>query len=216
MRSRRFIVAASLLLACGCRDELHPRSHAPVEPPVLNPEVIADAPLSGTIRGVPFTLHDARYIIDRRPAYAHTDILLSSGTASSLCGPIDPASATSVWLRLEGTAPITTQNLRIEVGKESPWAVHYQVRAKDGWMGSADASAVLAMHAPAPDGHVAGSLSVCFSDDAKSCVSGAFSAVNCPITIDAPVRGAQPPEAIPEKFRRAFVGADGDAGAHEH
>ena len=63
------------------------------------------------------------------------------------------------------------------------------------------------MHEPGPDGRVTGGLAVCFADDLKSCVSGSFDAQSCPSSLDAAVRGAMPPEAIPEKYRLQMLQA---------
>lgn len=196
-------LVAAVLASLGllsCRDELHPVDRKPVAPLVASPEAIPEAPLNGTIRGARFAIRDARYIVDRRPGYAHTDIRLSNGAAKDPCGPVEPATSSSVWLRLEGDAKVTTQNLKVEIGAPGPWSVHYQAREADGWLGSAEATAVLSIREPGPDGRLGGGLAVCFSDDAKSCVSGTFDAVACPPTIDQPVRGTPPPEAVPEKY----------------
>ena len=193
-------LAATLLLACS--PEHHVTTHDPVEPPVTTPQSIPDAPLHGTIRGVPFVLRDARYIADHRPGYTHTDILLSAGKADASCEERKPANATSIWLRLEGKDEVPSQDFDLRPGKESPWSVHYQVRTEEGWMGNAEGAAVVSLHTAGPDGKISGGLSVCFADGKKSCVSGSFDAEPCPSRIDAPVRGAQPPEAIPEKYRQ--------------
>ncbi len=79
--------------------------------------------------------------------------------------------------------------------------MHYQIREDDVWFGSGDASAVGVIRASGGDGVVSGSLAVCFADDAGSCVSGSFEALPCPPAIDAPVRGALPPETMPEKYK---------------
>lgn len=205
----RSLALASLiaLLAAGCSPEHHVTSHEPVEPPVATPQAIPDAPLNGTIRGVPFTIHDARYIADHRTGYAHVDIKLSAGKAEASCDEVSPKTATSLWLRLEGKDEVTSQDLDLRPGKESPWSVHYQVRTESDWVGNADGAAVVSLHAAGPDGKIFGGLSVCFADGQKSCVSGSFEAEPCPSRIDAPVRGAQPPEAIPEKYKQKLKAA---------
>ena len=145
-------------------------------------------------------MRSARYVVDRRVAYAHTDIVLSSGTAESPCAPVTPAQSTSVWLRLEGPGKVETTSTRVGPGKDTTWAVHYQVHEGERWMGEGGGSALLSLHEPGPDGTLSGGLAVCFPDDAKSCVSGSFEAANCPPTIDQPVRGTPPPEAIPPQY----------------
>jgi hypothetical protein len=151
---------------------------------------IPDAPLSGTIGGQPFVVRDARYIVDKRVGYEHTDIVLSTGTAPASCAVVVPARATSVWLRLEGAAELETKELRIAKESPSAWSVHYQVFQDGQWHGVSDGSAVVSIVAPSVDGKVIGGLAVCFSDDKTSCVSGSFEATSCPQTIDQPVRGA--------------------------
>lgn len=197
----------ALVALAACRDEAHPSPGAPVEPPVASPEAIPDAPVSGRIHGAPFTLRDARYVIDRRPGYAHTDIQLSAGTAESPCAPVSPATSTSVWLRLEGGDRIASTSGRTGPGTQGAWAVHYQVFDGDAWLGAGEGSAVLVLHEAAPDGRVSGGIAVCFSDDAKSCVSGSFDAAACPPRIDQPVRGTPPPEAIPPAYLQRVMEA---------
>jgi len=197
------------LAAVGCRKEAQAEPHRAVDPPVASHNAIPDAPVSGTVRGAPFVLRDARYIVDRRLGYEHTDILLSAGKADALCGPLNPARSTSIWLRLEGAAKIETKDLKITSEAQSAWAVHYQVFENDQWVGLADGSAIVTIHEAGPDGRVTGGIAVCFSDASKSCVSGSFDAVSCPPTIDQPVRGSQPPETIPDKYKPLML----DAGA---
>jgi hypothetical protein len=56
-------------------------------------------------------------------------------------------------------------------------------------------------------------IAVIGTTKAGSCVSGSFVAENCPTTIDQPVRGAAPPEAIPARYRAAVrSGGDGGSG----
>jgi hypothetical protein len=157
--------------------------------------------VSGTLRGTKFVLKDARYVPDRRPGYEHVDVKLSAGASESACGEIKPRGSPSVWLRLEHAGTVASQELHLSPGTESAWSVHYQVRENDTWVGSSEASAVAAIRASAGGGVLGGSLAVCFADDAGSCVSGSFDALPCPPTIDAPVRGAVPLEAVPEKYK---------------
>ena len=199
------LLATFALLAC--RAETHVEVHKAVEPPVASPNAIPDAPLNGTLRGAPFVLRDARYIIDRRIGYEHTDIKLSTGKSDTPCGPISPATATSVWLRLEGPDKIESKDMTLASGTPGAWSVHYQVFDGDHWIGVAEGSAVVSMHEAGPDGRVTGGLAVCFADDLKSCVSGSFDAQSCPSSLDQAVRGAVPPEAIPEKYRLQMLQA---------
>ncbi len=199
MRAVALTLSLGVVLA-ACRDEAHPAPGTPVEPPLSSPEAIPDAPVSGRIHGAPFALRDARYVIDRRVGYAHTDIVLSAGTAEAACAPVAPRESTSVWLRMDGPGKIATERGRVGPGGEGTWRVHYQVHDQTGWSGVGEGAAVLVLHEPGPDGRLSGGLAVCFSDEAKSCVSGSFDALGCPPTIDQPVRGTPPPEAVPPQY----------------
>lgn len=200
-----------LLALASCRDDLPPPVARAVEPPVASPEAIPDALVSGRIHGAPFVLRSARYLVDRRPGYAHTDIELSSGTTDSPCTPVSPVTATSVWLRLEGPDRVTSTSLRVGPATATPWTVHYQVFENGAWRGVGEGSALVVLHEAGPDGRVSGGVAVCFSDDAKSCVSGSFDAIACPShpQSDRP-RGAPSggdPAGIPaEGARRGSVG----------
>ena len=196
----RRLAVLSLLVLVSCRDDLPPPSAIVVEPPVASPEAIPDAPVSGRIHGAPFVLRSARYVVDRRPGYAHTDIELSSGTTDTPCTPVSPTTSTSVWLRLEGPDRIESATVRAGRGTAAPWTVHYQVFEGGSWTGVGEGSALVTLHEAGPDGRVAGGLAVCFPDDAKSCVSGSFDAIACPSRLDQTVRGALPPEAIPPAY----------------
>jgi hypothetical protein len=203
------IAAASLALVSACRDEvLRPASRA-VEPPVVSASAIPDAPVNGTVHGAQFVLRDARYVVDRRVGFAHTDIKLSAGKAESPCGPILPGHATSIWLRLEGEPALGPPDFKLAPGEDGPWSVHYQAFDGDAWMGVGEGSAIVSLREPGPDGRLSGGIGVCFMDDRKSCVSGSFEAMSCPPSIDQPVRGAVQPEAIPPRYRLKMF----DAGA---
>ncbi len=204
---RRARLLPLMVLVASCRDELTPPPSVRVEPPVASPEAIPDALVSGRVRGATFVAREARYIVDRRPGYAHTDIVLSSGAAESPCGPISPPTSASVWLRLEGSDPIRSTSLRVGAQGPSAWQVHYQVFDGTAWAGVGGGVALLVLQEPGPDGRVTGGLAACFPDENKSCVSGSFDAVACPPTIDQPVRGTPPPEAIPEAYSRRVLDA---------
>lgn len=205
-------ICALVALAACRNDDVAPPPRA-VEPPVATHGTIPEAPVSGTIAGAPFALRDARFIVDRRLGYAHTDIKLSSGKSETPCGPIAPAHATSVWLRLDGPAKVVTTDMKLEPGKADAWSVHYQTWNGERWVGVADAAALVTIHEATPDGRLTGAIAVCFSDDAKSCVSGSFDAQSCPPSIDEPVRGTTPPEAIPEKYRLRMLSSGAPSAA---
>jgi hypothetical protein len=196
----RLAHALAGLALLGCREEAHPAPPRPVPLPVSSPEAIPDAPVSGRVHGAPFVLRDARYVIDRRVGYAHTDILLSAGTAEAACAPVLPARSTTVWMRLDGPAKIAPVTTRTGPGADAAWQVHYQAFEDDRWVGAGEGTALLMLHEAGPDGRLTGGVVVCFPDDAKSCVSGSFEAVGCPPSIDQPVRGSPPPEAIPPQY----------------
>jgi hypothetical protein len=198
--SRVRVAAVLVLSIAACRAESHPGPTGGVEPPLTSPAAIPEAPVSGTIGGAPFVARSARYVADRRVGYQRTDIQLSAGAAESACGPVVPANAPSVWIRLEGSAAIEAQELRPGPGAGGPWSVHYQVFGEDGWVGVGNGSAILSVRELGLDGRVRGGLAVCFPDAAKSCVSGSFVAPSCPPRIDQAVRGAMAPEEIPAKY----------------
>jgi hypothetical protein len=199
---RRAILLLAALGVVACRPDTPPPSSVRVEAPVSSPDAIPDAPLGGTLLGKPFALRDARYVVDSRAGYQHTDIALSAGAADAPCFPVAPARSPSVWLRLEGPGAIEANDLTIAQDGAGPWSVHYQVFDGERWVGVGQGSALLSIRDVAPDGRVSGGLAVCFADDAKSCVSGSFVAVSCPPTIDQPVRGAPPLEPPPPEARR--------------
>lgn len=195
---RRLAGVIGLLGLAACQEEIHPKPPTPVSPPVASADSIPEAPLSGSIRGVPFKLGDARVLVDRRINYAHTDIKLSAGSAADACGPIKTKNPTSVWLRLDGAASVEPGEIHLEPGKPAGgWSVHYQVRQGERWTGNADGAAILRIRTANPDGTVVGDLAVCFGDGEKSCVSGTFSAPRCTVSLDEAVRGTLPIEAPP-------------------
>ena len=201
MSRRALWLAAAAVVVAACRDEAHPIAVKPVEPPVASPNAIPDAPVTGTLHGAPFVLRDARYVVDKRIGYEHTDIKLSAAASEGPCGTLSPANAPSVWLRLAGPRKIETKDLVVSPEAPGEWAVHYQVFDGEHWVGEGDGTAVLSLREPGPDGRVSGGIAVCFPGDRKSCVSGSFDAQSCPPRIDQPVRGSPPPEAVPEKYR---------------
>ncbi|MFI5298389.1 MAG: hypothetical protein ACHREM_09845 [Polyangiales bacterium] len=193
----RVACLVSALLATACREELKRPAPVAVDPPASTVDGIPAAQVSGKLRGTVFTVRDARYVIDRRIGFEHTDIKLSAGAAESSCAPLAPARAPSVWIRIDGPAPLETRDLKVGPGVGAPYSVHYQVHDGERWVGVGDGAALLSLHAPGPDGRLSGSIAVCFPDADKSCVSGSFEAVSCPWRIDQPVRGAPAIEREP-------------------
>jgi hypothetical protein len=205
LRAIGYALAGLALVAC--RDEAHPAPGAPAPLPFSSPGAIPDAPVNGRIHGAPFTLRDARYVIDRRIGYAHTDILLSAGTAEAACAPVAPAQSTAVWLRLDGADKIASTSTRVGPGADGTWQVHYQAFDDGRWVGAGEGTALLVVREPGPDGRLSGGIAVCFPDATKSCVSGSFEAIGCPPSIDQAVRGTPPPEAIPPQYLQKVTAA---------
>ncbi len=148
----------------------------------------------------------ARYFVDRRLGYEHVDIKLSAGKSAEHCSAPLPDDSTSVWLRRNGPEPLKSETIRIASNQRQAWEVHYQAEDDGQWVGSGDAEALVVLEPPAADQRLRGELSVCFADETKSCVLGAFVAEYCPISIDAPIRGTyhmessaayNPPKAAP-------------------
>ena len=212
MSARRTFTAAAALLLAACSEEAPPPP-GPVSPPVESFESIPDGPVSGTLRGTAFTVRDARYIVDRRMGYAHTDILLSMGSADAHCGPIKQKDASKVWLRLAGAKAVERGQMKLDPAKPESWSVHYQVREGGQWVGNGDGAALVSIRSAGLDGRIAGDLAVCFRDGRKSCVKGTFDARFCPVSIDEPVRGTLPVEDVEGKLPKHKPAPAGDAGA---
>jgi hypothetical protein len=204
-----------LVVVAGCRDPLPAPSAVNVEPPMGSIDGIPTAPVNGTLHGLVFVARDARYIVDRRDGYAHTDIKLSASALEAPCAPFRPDTTSSLWIRIDGPSPLETRDLRVGPGLGRPYSVHYQVHDGERWIGVGNGSALLSLHAPGPDGHVAGAIAVCFPDRDKSCVSGSFDAVSCPSRLDLPARGAPPIEREPPPTRASSSAAP-SASAPRH
>lgn len=203
MNPRAIVLGALLLSACR-KQESRPQLAA--DPPVSTVDGIPAAPVSGKLHGAVFTARDARYVVDRRVGYEHTDLELSAGTAPSACAPPSPDRSASLWIRLDGPAPVETKDFRTGAGLGAPYSVHYQAHDGERWIGVGDGAALVSLHAPGPDGRLAGAIAVCFPDAEKSCVSGSFEAVACPSRLDQPVRGVPAIEREPT-VQRAPHGA---------
>jgi hypothetical protein len=166
---------AWLLSALGCREQgFVPTGN--VLPPHKTADSIPNGPVQGKVDGQPFAAVEARYIVDRRQGYEHTDIQLIAGKAKQPCGAVEPADAPRIWIRQGDGSRIAPGEVRLSPGREGALSVHYDAKL--------DVRA---------DGVIEGSIAVCFDDAPKSCASGTFAARHCPIEIDAPVRGAALP-----------------------
>ena len=152
-RQLRSLAAWRLLAAC--RPESHVEVHPRVEPPVDSPNAIPDAPVSGTLRGAPFAVRDARYVVDRRVGYAHTDICSPRGGPSRRAARSSPARATSVWLRLDGDDKIEPKDVRIDAKDEGRGPS--TTRCSTARLGGlSEGSAVLSIRDATADGRLTG------------------------------------------------------------
>jgi hypothetical protein len=206
------VLAASclcFLLGCGRRTEATPNP-APRAAPT-SADAIPAGPVSGKVAGKPFALKGARYSLDIRPGVEKTDIVLTDVETAEPCADLGPLHATSVWLRWTGVGVPKAEVVRTDPQSPSAWAAHYERFDEGRWVGNGNASALIALEAPKVDRKLEGSVSVCFGDGLDSCVAGSFVARDCPIRIDAPVRGApaleQMPEAGPEGRGESPTGA---------
>ena len=154
-------------------------------------------PVSGKIDGQSFALGNARYSIDTRPHYEKVDIMLTADKLEDPCAALGASHATSVWLRRAGKEPLKEETVRIGPKDKGAWEAHYDAFKDDRWEGNGDAAALLYLHDVAVDRRLRGEISVCFGDEAGSCVAGSFSAQYCPIRIDQPVRGSSALEPLP-------------------
>lgn len=189
------VLLAALALGCGRTSEAAPLSEP--RPAPTSADAIPAGPVAGKIAGRPFALKAARYSMDTRPGHEQVDVVVTEGATGDPCGDLGPAHATSVWLRWRGVGLPPAGTTRISPGEPGPWQVHYERWADGRWVGNGHASALIALRAPRVDRQLEGDVSACFGDGADSCVAGSFVARDCPIRIDAPVRGASALEPMP-------------------
>jgi hypothetical protein len=188
--SAKLMLGAGLMaVACHAHEEVPDGAPPPAAP--ASPDSIPEGPLAGTLRGSEFTHQAATYVVDRRLGYEHFDIRLAAQPTDKPCERGAGAGGTSVWIRRRGVDAVTAATVRLTPGGQSDWEVHYQVDEHDRWEGNANASALVVVAHPGPDLSLRGELWACFADGRDSCVSGAFKARYCPISIDAPIRGTQ-------------------------
>lgn len=185
-----------LLLALGCGRAEPPRRQEPKAAPE-SVDSIPAGPLSGKIGGAPFSLGNARYVIDSRPGHEQLAILLTSSALQEPCGDLDRSHASTVWLRRAGSERPRAGVSRIDPKADGDWRAHYDLFRDGRWSGNGDSAALLSLHEVAVDLRLTGELSVCFGDVEGSCVAGTFSAHYCPIGVDQPVRGASALEPLP-------------------
>ena len=193
----------------------HRRRATVVEPPVAVAASRSPTRRSaGRIRGAPFAVRDARYVVDRRLGYAHTDIVLSSGAAESPCAPVSPR-AVDERVAAARRAGQDRADGRCASGpaRQSPWSVHYQVFDGDGCgSGSGEGSAlVVSARARARRSCSRGDRRVLRGRREELRVGLVRRARRARRRIDQPVRGTPPPEAIPPQYLQRVAGA-GSAG----
>jgi hypothetical protein len=201
MRNVLLVLLAVSALGCRERSERRFVPTGDVAPPHASADSIPNGPVQGKLDGQPFTAGEARYIVDRRAGYEHTDIQLIAGKAKDPCGPIEPEGAPRIWIRRGDAARITPGETRTVPSREGPLSVHYEAKRGGVWAGNGDAAALVSIEDVRADGVIKGSLAVCFDDAARSCAAGTFAARHCPIEIDAPVRGAALPGSPPTGAR---------------
>lgn len=206
--------AACLLVAltAGC-DDGNGRALPTPAPMHGSFDAIPDAPLQGKLRSLPFSVKSARYTIDRRLGYEQVDITLSAAVADGHCGALRPKDAPSVWLRRKGAEPVSRADLRLQPDAPASWEVHYQLRHDGQWVGSGQAAALLVLRPSDKSTTVTGGLSACFADGHASCIAGTFSARQCPVLLDMPVRGNEPVEQVPPDRQDASAAPTPEAGA---
>ncbi|MBK8994167.1 MAG: hypothetical protein IPM35_00240 [Myxococcales bacterium] len=188
-------IAGALCFGCGRAPESGPVGEPRAAPTSV--DAIPAGPVAGKIAGKPFALGGARFSMDIRPGHEQTDIILTDADTRDGCADLGPKHATSVWLRWTGVGVPPAETVRVGPNEASQWQVHYERYDGRHWVGNGNSSALLALKAPRVDRKLEGDLSVCFGDRADSCVAGNFVARDCPIRIDAPVRGASALEPLP-------------------
>lgn len=210
------IQAAQLLPIVSALACTKPEESAIVEPkpaPASEKEVTS-ATLGGTLVGSPFSIQSARYAYEHRHGFEKVDISLSLAASDGPCGELDPANASSIWIRRAGPESLKPETVRLSPKDEGPWQVNYQVHDEHGWHGNGEASALIVIREVGKDLKLSGSLWACFADATGSCVEGRFVAEQCAIRLDAPVRGSETMERLPAHLADGAVQhADGGAEA---
>jgi hypothetical protein len=172
----------------GCQPKAAQEQHSPAAVPTSAATIPVEA-VSGSLLGKPFTLHTARYMVDRRPRYEKIEIHLLAATLQKPCEAIDTNHDPAVWLRRTGAGEPKSESVRFGPDDTTPWEAHYELYENRDWQGNGSANVILELREPAPDLKLRGELYACFGDRTQSCVSGRFVADYCPIRVDAMVRG---------------------------
>ncbi len=193
------ILVSSALAACG-RPQSAPLKDPPKAP--TSAAAIPVAPLSGKLLGESFAVKSARYYVDQRPGYQKIILKLYGVDSPTPCKDLTPVKPPEVWLRHDGPKRIAKTMTPIDLKRDAPWQLHYQIHKDGRWIGNGDARALFVITQVDPDMKVHGELSACFRDATGSCVAGQFVANYCRIWIDSPVRGSDvmehPPRNLPK------------------
>jgi hypothetical protein len=192
-------VTVMVLLAAlsgACRRPAEPAPER-ARPAAQSRDAIPEGPVSGYVRDEPFAVQRAVYSVDRRNGYERIDIKLYSKKIDDPCRTVPLDEGPTVWIRRRGAGELEPGTVRIAEGDPGPWEVHYQIRDGTAWEGNGDAAALLVLSGKTRDGKIRGELSASFGDRWSSRVVGSFSASECPIAIDSPVRGIAGPERAP-------------------
>jgi hypothetical protein len=191
------MVVVLLLGLGGCKDEPPAASGEGLRPDHESADAIPASPVQGTIRGRAFQARDARLSVDARQGYEQVDIALSAASSGTPCGKLDDPTAPRIWLRRRGAQPVAAGDVRLRPGADQGWELHYQLMQDGVWVGNGDAAATIRLHPADGGAGLVGQLSACFADGMRSCVAGRFEALRCPVAIDLPLRGTEPPEQLP-------------------
>lgn len=193
------LLTAALTPACS-RPGLGTSSTEGLAPTHDDPSAIPVRPVEGTLAGAPFTVHDARFRIDRRPGYEGIDLRLSPGDASAPCAALPEADGAGVWIHFGERTTLEPATIRVKPGTKGEAEAHLFLRREGKWFGNGDAAMLLVIKSFDPAFGMEGDLSVCFADEAKSCVSGSFNAAACPDPLEDSPR-TFPPTSLVEVER---------------
>ena len=180
----------ALLALAGCHEATPARRRVRETATAMNPAALPEAPVSGTLAGRAFTLRTAWLRVVRRVGQERTDLVLSEGRPSRLCGRPTPDDARQVVLRFKGVTQVPAGALRID-GSDARREVFAEARGAHGTEGLGSGQALLVAEI-SPEGEVSGRVRACLPDAHGSCVGGSFRAQVCwdELDLDGP-RGAR-------------------------
>lgn len=156
----------------------------------MNPAALPEAPVQGMLAGRPFTLRTAWLRVVRRAGQERTNLVLSEGRPSRLCGRPTPHDARQVVVRFKGVTQVPAGTVRVEPS-DAQREVFAEAPGAHGIEGLGSGHALLVTQI-APGGEVTGRMRACFPDAHGSCVGGSFRAQVCwdELDLDGP-RGAR-------------------------